>query len=873
MKKSNKILMSLATVAFAALLSSKSYAVHFYDTLDTKYEGATERLAELNIISGVSKNVFEPNRTVTRAEFAKMMVTAALKPAEYEALISDDAEITFKDINREKKEWYYDYVTVAVNAGFMKGYEDGTFRPDNDISYAEIAKMITIALGHDYLRADDPRGWEAEYVDKMYEIGGFRNTYFLSTSDKATRGNVAIMIWNMLNTTTWKMVYRNDTYGFSYVDSNQTLFSQKIIDHEALKDAKIQGYKEINGQIYVTIQNRNYKLFDQDATYDFSTIGGTSDVLLKRVEYPGEIVKMEAIGISTDIGATLYEGTYKELQKEGFDLSNKVRMSDDTDYAYLYHYENEAYSDRAIGIKWNEIYYVEEVKVDDERPKDKEEKLEGHSQVKNQFEDDPIAYRYEKSDDVLTRTITINQDELVINDGALLFKNNQRINWKDLKKGDILVEIAKNQYYFIATTTSKDAVLRDYDTSKDNYSITTSIGTFKTYANTKYTTYYSNDVLKFNKLKASELDKLKDKRVRLTFDVADRVVRIDALEDQISYKSLNFGIFVRLSAPVGKDGEQLDGSLYLLQDGKEKKYLTQMTSVSAEKGDLVKYAFDDKKTHMVKSVTVIKGKVELSDKIKLEKFKTSDLQNIAKYFEDEELKITRIKYHYAFGKYEEPTGCDVEKINLATFLGVKDDVNTTAYGMLDSEDALQEIYLVDHTEKSTTYFGVVNRIYKKTDDKDNNIHVKVKVVGVKEEQDYVLNGMILFEEGDFIKFTSVKGDTLDFIEKYSLTILGYYKDIEVTGNVYDAKGRVLEGYETSQNGTLRIKEWTLKTDEDEYNLNAFDVFLITLSKANGSYAISNVSVVTSNKISLEKGDMIAINEIDDAIIIYRGFTK
>ena len=192
MKKSNKIILSLATIAFAALLGSKSYAVHFYDTLGTKYEGPTERLAELNIVSGVSKNVFEPNRTVTRAEFAKMIVTSALKPAEYEALISDDAEIVFKDIDREKREWYYDYITVAVNAGFMKGYEDGTFRPNRDVSYAEIAKMVTLALGHEYLRSDDPRGWEAEYVDKMYEIGGFKNTYIVETSNPATRGNGAV---------------------------------------------------------------------------------------------------------------------------------------------------------------------------------------------------------------------------------------------------------------------------------------------------------------------------------------------------------------------------------------------------------------------------------------------------------------------------------------------------------------------------------------------------------------------------------------------------------------------------------------------------------------------------------------------------------
>ncbi len=871
MKKLYKILTGIAVASFAVVLSSKSFAVHFYDTLGTKYEGAVERLAELDIVSGVSDKVFEAERTVTRAEFAKMIVMSALKPAEYEALISDDAEVVFKDINREKKEWYYDYITVAVNAGLMKGYEDGTFRPNNDITYAEIAKMVTLALGHDYLRSDDPKGWETEYVSKMYEIGCFKNVTFTTVHEKAIRGNVANIIWNMLNTNTWKMVYRNDTSGFAYIDSNQTLFSQKIIDHESVLNAEIQGYSEGNGNLYIKISGRYYKLFDQKASYDFSTIGGRSDVLFKRVEYPGQIVRLEAIGVSTDIGAELVEGTYKQLKEEGFDLSNKTKVSKDADYAYVYHYDDESLVDRTVGIKWDTIYYVDDVKVTDTRPKttSNDEKDTSHSSVSNVFEDDIINYRYEKEDEIFTREIDINKGEVKIADGAVLFKNNQRIDWKDLKKGDILVEISKNEYYFVCTTTTKEVILQDYNTAKDNYSITTSSGFYKTYANTKYVGYYSKDILKFNKQTSTELDRLIDRKVRLTLDVAERVVKIEALEDEIDIADVNFGVFSKFVIPVKDENSVVNNRVYIVQNGKEKVYQTSVKSLNAEKGDLIKYSFDtDKRAKVIKTISVVNSKTDLTDKIRIEKFTTSELQNIARYFEDEGLKITRIKYHYAFGKYDNPNDVEIGVISLNEYLGV-DDEYTESYGIMDDNDVLQAVYFIDRLEKSTTYYGVVTKIYK--DEKTGN-HVKVKVVGVKEEQDYKFNDVVQFKVGDFIKYKSEKGESLEFIEKYSLDILGYYKDLKITKKNMDEKGKVVIDYEVEEDGILDINNWTLEVNDNKYNLNAYDIFLLTLVKDGSEYSISKVEVVTPAKVPLEVDDMMAIDEIDGAIVVYRGYS-
>ena len=869
MKNYKKIIATLAVTGLIFFGGSKALAVHFYDTLGTRYEGAAERLAELKIVSGVSKNVFEPERKVTRAEFAKMLVESSLKPAEIEALISDDKEVNFKDVSKD--EWYYKYVVAAVNNGYMKGYEDGSFRPNDSVTYAEISKMVTLALGHRYLRSDDPRGWQAEYVDKMYEIGCFKNIYIRDIHDPAIRGNVANILWNMLRTTTWKMIERNETDGFAYVDSHQTLFSHKIIDHVLLTDVKILGYTEINGNLYVEVSNGTYKLFDQDTIINFSSIGGRTDLLLKRVEYPGEIVQYEAIGVSTDIGSTLYSGTYNELKEQGFDLSNKYKLSSNTDYAYLYHNDSDdSYSDRAIGIKMDTFWMVDKSKTSDESPKEKAEELTGHSEVTNQFTDDIIGYRYEKADKVFTRTIDINDGEAKISGGAVLFKDNKKVAWSSIKEGDVLVEVAKDKYYFIATTSTKDAILTGYSKKSGNTYIETTAGTFATYDKTRYTNYFTKTLKLFNKMADKDLKEILDKKVRLTFDMSERVVKIALLEDEIDIKELNLGIFAGFTAM--SSGKTTNNKIEIIQNGKKKAYNTSVTSVGFDPGELIIYTYDEKlSTNVIKSVKTVGSKSDLADKIRIEKFKTSDLQKHVKYFDEEDgLRITQILYHYKFGKYETADSFELVTLSIAEYMGLKDDF-TESYAIIDSEDVIKEVFVSDRSEKSTTYYGIVNKIYK--DKKSSKNHVVVKVVGTIKEIDYELEGAINFVEGDFIKFTSEKGEKLKFVEKYSVGVMGYYKDIEVIGENIDSKTKKVTSYMLSNEGIFDPIIWKLTTKEEIINLNAYDMFLLTVSKDEKGYHFTKADNIKKGNIKLQTGDMIAINEIDDTVIVYRGFEK
>ncbi|WP_261303963.1 S-layer homology domain-containing protein [Paenibacillus andongensis] len=92
----------------------------------------------LGIVSGYPDSTFKPNHTVTRAEFAVMLMST-LKPQ------GNGAALTFAD-KANIGAWAQKSVAQAVQAGIIAGYEDGTFRPNAEITRAEMAVMLAKAM-------------------------------------------------------------------------------------------------------------------------------------------------------------------------------------------------------------------------------------------------------------------------------------------------------------------------------------------------------------------------------------------------------------------------------------------------------------------------------------------------------------------------------------------------------------------------------------------------------------------------------------------------------------------------------------------------------------------------------------------------------
>jgi hypothetical protein len=123
-----------AANTFETFYTADSGCEHpFIDIVDHWSEDAVCRLYNLGVVEGRNERNFYPNDNVTRAEFLKI----SLLNLGYNVSSSGT---DFSDV--KSGSWYYRYVTFAESKGFVDGYKDGTFRPNEDISRAEAVVLI-----------------------------------------------------------------------------------------------------------------------------------------------------------------------------------------------------------------------------------------------------------------------------------------------------------------------------------------------------------------------------------------------------------------------------------------------------------------------------------------------------------------------------------------------------------------------------------------------------------------------------------------------------------------------------------------------------------------------------------------------------------
>lgn len=99
------------------------------------FNNAVSTLSKAGIIAGYEDGSFRPNGYITRAEFAT--IAARFFDVTY------NGKDLFPDISGH---WAKDYINQAANKGFVNGYEDGTFKPDRNITRAEAVTLVNRTL-------------------------------------------------------------------------------------------------------------------------------------------------------------------------------------------------------------------------------------------------------------------------------------------------------------------------------------------------------------------------------------------------------------------------------------------------------------------------------------------------------------------------------------------------------------------------------------------------------------------------------------------------------------------------------------------------------------------------------------------------------
>lgn len=133
-------------VAKAKNLNGEQRETQFSDIpKSNSNSGYIQSAAEAGIINGYTDGKFKPNEKVTRGHMAAFIARAFKLP---------NGNKTFKDV--KKGDTAYEAVSQLVAAGITTGFEDGTFKPGNNLTRAHIAAFLARAMNYEYEKTPSP---------------------------------------------------------------------------------------------------------------------------------------------------------------------------------------------------------------------------------------------------------------------------------------------------------------------------------------------------------------------------------------------------------------------------------------------------------------------------------------------------------------------------------------------------------------------------------------------------------------------------------------------------------------------------------------------------------------------------------------------
>lgn len=227
----------------------------------------------LGLFTGYGDGTFVPEGDITRAEFAAIVIRALGLEAQANGA---KAATMFTDV--ASSHWASGYINLAVGRGIINGYGDGTFGPEDNVTYEQAVKMAVLTLG--YKEDQIEGGYPAGYLAKGQETGLTENVNG-SFGTPINRGQVAIIIYNALD----KALMQQTGYG-TFVeyklqdgimtDYKLTLLSEKFsvvkLDAVVNKAYDAESTKKTN-VVEITALNAYDTKFD-DTWYD----GATDDI-------------------------------------------------------------------------------------------------------------------------------------------------------------------------------------------------------------------------------------------------------------------------------------------------------------------------------------------------------------------------------------------------------------------------------------------------------------------------------------------------------------------------------------------------------------------------------------------------------------------
>lgn len=184
-----------AVPAFSVTADAKSTSFSDVKEGHHFYEGVMNLTAR-GVINGYTDGTYRPGENITRAQAAKILASA---------LDLDTKNVKdpgFKDVKKGHR--FYGEIAALVDAGVIKGFNDGTFRPDGNLTRSQMSQLLVLGFDfevekHSNLPFKDVNSghWFANYIQTLYsnEITAGTTATTFSPDAIVTRGQVAAFVY------------------------------------------------------------------------------------------------------------------------------------------------------------------------------------------------------------------------------------------------------------------------------------------------------------------------------------------------------------------------------------------------------------------------------------------------------------------------------------------------------------------------------------------------------------------------------------------------------------------------------------------------------------------------------------------------------
>ncbi|MBR4110428.1 MAG: S-layer homology domain-containing protein [Clostridia bacterium] len=163
-----------------------------------------------------------------------------------------------------KTHWAAGYIELASQLDLIKGYPNGKFAPDDKVSYVEAVALMLRALN--YNKEIEDLTWPDGYMKKASDVKLLKSVTYDNANDDATRGEISNMLWNTLNAYTRTIVATNTDGKNVYGNGKKMLEKSFPNKYTSITDSVITDIDLIDMMITVKIDGKTKEFLYEDAT-------------------------------------------------------------------------------------------------------------------------------------------------------------------------------------------------------------------------------------------------------------------------------------------------------------------------------------------------------------------------------------------------------------------------------------------------------------------------------------------------------------------------------------------------------------------------------------------------------------------------------